>query len=149
MMWESPVSQTGRCVWVQQFSGCVETLWNSPAPEVWTDGFGGAHRKGFRGSVVLMFTDSWVNHWGTCHRQDQRHRGHGKIKISVCLCVLVMWRAKCSLYSPHVCHVLTIEQQASIIQNYDLSKWAHHWKCFQLTNKLQSRAIWGGISIPN
>lgn len=64
--WEAAISQPAKQegVWVQQFPGCVEILWGCPAPEVWTDGFGGAHRKVLGESVVLMFTASWLNHWG-------------------------------------------------------------------------------------
>lgn len=84
--WETAISQPAKQegVWVQQFPGCVETLWGCPAPEAWTDGFGGA-----------MFTASWLNHWGACHISDQRNWGHNH-NLYVCFFVLVIWSVKLS-----------------------------------------------------
>lgn len=101
-MWErvrdsnQPASQTGRCVWVQHFPGCVETLWGCWAPEVWTDGSGRAHRKVFGERVVLMFTASWLNHWGACHRQRPEELGTWQKRKYVCVfeCVLAIWNGQ-------------------------------------------------------
>lgn len=49
-------TQPDRKVCVSNCSnGWGETLWAWPAPEVWTDGCSGVHRKVFGVSVVLMF----------------------------------------------------------------------------------------------
>lgn len=50
-VWEAAINQPAKQegVPVQQRPGCVETLWGGPAPEVWTDGFGGGAPEGFLG----------------------------------------------------------------------------------------------------
>lgn len=82
-----PESQTGSCVGPTVPRLCGDIV-DCPAPEVWTDGFGGVHRKVFGESAVLMFTASWLNHWGACW-QDQRKWGHSKSKM--CVCFSVCW----------------------------------------------------------
>lgn len=86
--WETAISQSAKQegVWVQQRPGCVETLWSCPAPEVWTDGFGGVHRKVFRESIVLMFMASWPYCWGAASRDDQRKCMGTWWKQKICLC---------------------------------------------------------------
>lgn len=146
--WEAATSQSAKQggVRVQQFPGCVGTLWGCPAPEVWTDGFGGAHRKVFGESVVLMFTASWLNHWGACW-QDQRKWGHSKRKISVCLCLCVgvsfssvfpcfsCWTAGHD-YKKAIMICLTehITESASNQQNELQSKW-REWHSASQSNK--------------
>lgn len=144
-----PKSQTGSCVGptVPRLRGDIV---DCPAPEVWTDGFGGVHRKVFGESVALMFTASWLNHWGACW-QDQRKWGHSKSKIA-CVCVSLcvddvkgeMVSSSVFSFFCSVCHVLAVEHQATIIKksNYGLSDWAHHWKCLQPTKWVLVQMEW-------
>lgn len=153
--WEAAISQPAKQegVWVQQFPGCVEILWGCPAPEVWTDGFGGAHRKVLGESVVLMFTASWLNHWGGLLKRKY---------VCVSLCVGDV-KSKMVLFCfppSSVCHVLAVEQQATIIKKQLWSVWLSASVKVPPANKMSSNPNWesdiepvivkrGGMWIPH
>lgn len=139
-----PKSQTGSCVGptVPRLRGDIV---DCPAPEVWTDGFGGVHRKVFGESVALMFTASWLNHWGACW-QDQSKWGHSKSKIA-CVCVSLcvddvkgeMVSSSVFSFFCSVCHVLAVEHQATIIKKKQLwSVWLSTSLKVPPTNKMSS-----------
>lgn len=86
-------TQPDRKVCVSNCSnGWGETLWAWPAPEVWTDGCSGVHRKVFGVSVVLMFMASWLHLSQAYQRDRMRHekqtkQNHKSVFVCVHVCL--------------------------------------------------------------
>lgn len=86
-------TQPDRKVCVSNCSnGRGETLWAWPAPEVWTDGCSGVHRKVFGVSVVLMFMASWLLLSQAYQRDRMRHekqtkQNHKSVFVCVHVCL--------------------------------------------------------------
>lgn len=106
-------TQPDRKVCVSNCSnGWGETLWAWPAPEVWTDGCSGVHRKVFGVSVVLMFMASWLHLSQAYQRDRMRHEKQTKQNhksVFVCLCLFLLYFVSCLL-------CFGVKQQATIIK---------------------------------
>lgn len=108
-------TQPDRKVCVSNCSnGWGDTLWAWPAPEVWTDGCSGVHRKVFGVSVVLMFMlTPPLSGWP--ERQNETWKTNKtKSQKRVCLCAR-MFVCFCYIFFL-VCSVLVVKQQATIIK---------------------------------
>lgn len=82
-------TQPDRKVCVSNCSnGWGETLWAWPAPEVWTDGCSGVHRKVFGVSVVLMFMLTPPLS-GSPERQNETWKTNKITKVCLFVCTYV------------------------------------------------------------